>query len=834
MRLKAQKILLSFFLLTGLINNSPAFAQQEMQDTLNIIQNKTNNILEDEITKDATDSIKIDVQNQKVFLYGNASIEYQQIKITAGYIEINEHTETIIATSIADSSGKLVGFPVFKDDNQTFNAKEIAYNYITKKCHIVQIITKEGEGYIHGRKVKKNESDIFYIYKGDYTTCDAEKPHYSIRSNRIKVIPKKKIVTGPAYLTFFNIPTPLLFPFGYFPNTNKQSSGILIPSYGESENLGFFLQNGGYYLALNNNMDMTLKGDVYTKGSWAMRSVFRYKKRYKFNGNINLSYGNMINSIKEFPDYSIKKDFFVRWKHQQDPKANPSLQFSANVNAGSSTYHKNNSYNANDYLSNTFTSSISLNKRWDETPFNLTSSLSHSQNTKTQTVNLSVPDIVFNMNRIFPLKKLGKQGKSHWYHKIGVRYTMNTKNTISIEDSLLFTQNALDKFRNGMKHNIPISTSIKVLKHFTLTPRINITERWYTSQIEKQWNASDSTLTTDTLHQFTRGYDYSLSTALNTKIYGLVQFRKGKLAAIRHVITPNLSFTYRPDLSTEQYGFYKTVQADADGTMQSYSIMKNGIFGSPSNRKSGNIGFNLGNILEMKVRSNKDTTESFKKIKILESLNISTAYNIFADSLNLNDISLNARTRLLNFLDITFSSKYDPYIVNKMQNNNLNSFELLTNKRIARFTAASASIGIDISDKTFSKKTEQEKEEKHEQKEDFYKIPWNFSTHYFISYNKGYKSAAFADTVQSLNFSGNIKITPKWKIGFQSGYDFDTKKLSYTSVDIYRDLHCWEMLFHWIPTGFHKSYTLTIRVKASILQDLKLEKKKNWIDPDFN
>ena len=703
MNLLKLKGCLLLFLLTGLINNSAASNTFIFSDTTT-----QNTFFEAEIQKDAEDSIKLDVIKQKAYLYGNAKIKYQQTTITAAYIEIDWSTNTIFATTANDSLGNKIGHPVFTEENESFKAHEIIYNFKSKKCRVKQITTKEGEGYILGKIVKKTEDDIFYLKKGDYTTCDAEKPHYAIRANRIKVIPGKKIVTGPAYLTFFGIPTPLLFPFGYFPNNDKESSGILIPSYGESASLGFFLQNGGYYFTLNDKIDLSFKSDIYTKGSWALRSQLRYKNRYRYNGNLNLSYGNMLNSEKGFPDYSSKKDFFIRWRHQQDPKANPSLQFSTNVNAGSSTFHKNNSYNANDYLSNTFTSSVSLSKRWEGTPLNLTSNLNHSQNTNTKMVNLTIPNITFNMSRIFPFKKLGKQGKSHWYDKIGISYAMNTKNDITIADSLLFTKNSFANFRNGMKHTIPISTSVKLLKHFTLTPRINLTERWYLSQIEKKWDTNSNSIITDTLHKFTRGHNYSFSTGLNTKIYGMVQLQKSKIAAIRHVITPNLSFSYKPDFSEEKYGYYKTVQKNVEGETQQYSIMQNGVFNSPPKGESGNINFSLGNILEMKTRSKKDTVESFKKIKLLESFNISGSYNIFADSLNLNDISLNARTRLLDIFDITFASSYDPYIINTTKDGNLNTFELTTNNRIARLTTLNTSIGLTLNDKSFSSNQKQE------------------------------------------------------------------------------------------------------------------------------
>lgn len=833
MNLKTQTLFLFLFLLTGAFNKSIADTIPPTTDSIQI----QNNFFDDEIKQFAEDSLKLSIDGKKAFLYGNAKIEYQKTTITASYIEIDWDKNTIYASFTTDSAKNKIGIPVFSEENESFKAEEMTYNFKTKKCSVKKITTKEGEGYILGKTVKKVSDDVFYLNKGDYTTCDAEKPHFSIRANKIKIIPGKKIITGPAYLTFFRIPTPLIFPFGYFPNNDKKSSGLIIPSYGESANMGFFLKDGGYYLTLSEKMDLSLKSDIYTQGSWNLKSLLRYNNRYKYSGNLNLSYGNMKNSYVGFPDYSEKKDFNIKWSHKQDQKANPSLTFSANVEAGSSTYHRNNSYDDNEYLKNTMSSNINLSKSWNDGFFNnLNLSLRHSQNTSNKNISLTLPDVSLNSKRVYPLKLIGNSAKTQWYDKISIQYGMNTKNTISTTDSLLFTKNSLSKFRNGMTHNIPISSSIKVLKYFTLTPSFNLTERWYLNRIEKTWNSNDSTLTTDTISKFTRAHDYNLSTGLNTKIYGLVEFKKSKIAGIRHVMSPNISFTFNPDFSDEKYDYYKTVQINENGETQNYSIMENGIYGSPSNRESGTINFSLGNILDMKIRNNKDTVETFKKIKLIESLGISSSYNIFSDSLNFSNIRLNARTRLLNILDITFSSDYDPYVTNTDRTNRINQFELSTNKRLARLKSFTTSIGLSINDKSFSADKDENKDEKKEEDEnrDFYAIPWDLSANYSLTYDKGHNIAAFADTTQSLTFSGNLKITKNWKIGFRSGYDFDEKELTYSSVDIYRDLHCWEMLFHWIPLGYHQSYTLTIRVKAAALRDLKYEKKKDWFTPEYD
>ena len=829
MNLKKQTLFLFLFLLTGFFNKSHA-------DTIPVInesKKKETKFLDDIITQYAEDSLILSLDGKIVFMHGNAKIEYKEITITASYIEINWNTKTIYASFTLDSLNKKIGKPIFTENKESFQSEEITYNFETKKCYVKEITTKEGEGYILGKTVKKLSNDIFYIQKGDYTTCDANPPHFSIRSNKIKVITGKKIITGPAYLNFFKIPTPLFFPFGYFPHNHKKSSGIILPSYGESANMGFFLKDGGYYLTLSKKMDLSLKSDIYTQGSWNIKSLLRYKNRYKYNGSFQLSYANMKNSYFGFPDYSNQKDFHIKWSHKQDPKSNPLLNFSANIEAGSSTYYRNNSYDANDYLKNSMSSNINLSKTWNNGFFkNLNISLRHNQNTANNNISLTLPDISLNSKRIYPFKLIGSSGKNDWFDKISIKYSMNSKNTISTLDSLLFTKNSISNFRNGMKHYIPISTSIRILKYFNLNSSFNLTERWYLNQINKKWE--NNSLKIDTINKFTRGNDYNLSTGINTKIYGQIKLKNKNIKGIRHVISPSINFIFKPDFSDEKYGYYKSIQINENGDTEKYSIMNNGIYGSPSNTKSGNINLSIDNLLEMKVKNNKDTNENIKKIKLIENIGISSYYNIFADSLKISNINLNARTRLLDIFDITFSSNYDPYITNRNNTNRVNKFELIENKRIARLKYFTTSIGFKINNNSFNKNKEDKKDDENNKIENSHFIPWNLNVDYSLTYDKGHNNAALADTIQSLNFSGNFQITKKWKIGFRSGYDFDDKKLTYSSINIYRDLHCWEATFNWIPIGYHKSYTLTIKVKAAILRDLKYEKKKDWFVPEYN
>lgn len=800
---------------------STANAQQITTDSLVFSTDtiRSDNALEEQVVSYAEDSIDYDLINKKVHLYHNAKVTYGGIVLTAAYIELDSDENTVYATWLKDSVGSVYGLPVFQEYGKSFTADAITYNFKSKKGLIKEVITKEGEGYVLGEKVKKQDDDVIHTHSGRYTTCDAKEPHFAIRAKKIITIPGEKIITGPANLEIASIPTPLFIPFGFFPNQQKQSSGIIFPTYGESANKGFFLRNGGYYFAINDYMDLSLRGDIYTKGSWKLGAASNYKKRYKYNGNFSVSYASQKSGNRDLDNFSEIRDFFINWKHNQDPKANPNSRFSANVNAGSSSYHQNNSFNSNDYLKNTYSSNVSYSKTWRNS--NLSTNLRHSQNTLNKTVNLSLPELNYSINRFQPFKGLNQSAKSKWYDNINVSYSANAKNEISSIDSLLFTRESIQNFRNGLKHSIPLSASFKALKYITVSPRFNYTERWYFNHINKSWNGLE--LNTDTINGFKRAYNYNFSASFNTKLYGIIQMKKGPIRAIRHVATPSFSFNYTPDFSHERFGFYQEVQYDSLGNTESYSIFQNGIYGSPGKTKSGNITFNLTNLLEAKVSAKNDSSNTLKKVKILESFGVSTAYNFFADSMNLSYITLIGRTKFFNTLNLTFGASYDPYFLNE-DGQRINQFYFLEHYKPGRLTSANATASFSL--RSLANKEEKTDYSSYWDYVDF-DIPWNIN----IDYTFRYAKPIFEKTItQSLGFNGNIKLTSKWKIGFRSGYDFIEKKLTHTSLDIYRDLHCWEMLFKWIPFGYHQSYNFTIRVKASALQDLKWEKKKDWYD----
>ena len=629
-----------------------------------------------------------------------------------------------------------------------------------------------------------------------------------------------------------DVPTPLAIPFGMFPNKKGRSSGILMPSYGESTRLGFFLRDGGYYFGFSDHFDVALRGDIYTLGSWAVKGATAYAWRYRFNGNLQYSYSKTRFSEPELPDFSINKDFFIRWYHAQDPKANPGTRFTANVNAGSSTFYRNNLSTSQNFLTNTFQSAISYSKLWKAT--NLSFNLRHSQNTLTREVDLSIPEIAFSVNRIYPFKKKQSVVRPKWYDNIGISYQSNFQNQIRTVDTLLFEEDALKRFRYGLKHNLPISTSFKVLKHFSFSPSLNINSRWYTQTIQKRWDAGLLEVITDSVYGFRTANEFNITGALSTRLYGMYLFKGGKINALRHVITPQLNFTYRPDFADPYWGIYKTVQNNAEGDVTTYSIFEQTLFGGPAAGKQEIITFSLDNNLEMKVRSEADTLTGLKKIKILESLSIASAYNFAADSMNLSNISINGRTTIIDRINITFGGSLDPYSLDTVTGKQINEFEINRNNKLGRLVNTNFSLGFNFSGgqrqvQVSDKGTEAEVEMINQNSGAYvdFNIPWNFGANYNIFYTK---PAFESDILQTVSFNGDFLLTPKWKIGFNAHYDFESKEFKYPSVNIYRDLHCWEMQFNWIPLGLQQSYHFQINVKSPVLQDLKLIRRRDWYE----
>lgn len=855
------RVFILLMLITTVFKNS-AYSQAKESDTLNLNRsslispldsnNLENNTQDSSFTKidttlskdaiktevdyDAEDSMRFDMAAQKIYLYGDAQVNYENIQLNADYIEVDLANDGVIANGMPDSTGKMIGLPIFKEGAQEYQAGKIEYNFDSKKGLISEVKTQEGDGYIKGNEVKKTPEDIMYIKNGYYTTCSLDEPHFSLSTTRLKVIPNDKIITGPTVLKIEGIPTPLGLPFGFFPNKKGRSSGIVIPTYGDSRTLGFFLRDGGFYWGINDKIDATLTGDIYTLGSWGAKLNTRYKNRYHYNGNLNFSYANIKNSYKEFPDFTESTEMFLRWRHNQDPKARPGSRFSANVNLGTRNNFTNNLNSfTQDYLTNTFQSSISYTNSFPTKPFNLTVSARHDQNTNTGAFNVNLPDAAFNVSRQYPFKNFGQIGNEWWrsiYKNFGLSYSSSATNQLRTGDSLLALNNSSELIRdmnNGFRHSIPISTSFKLLKYFNLNPSLSTNQTVTFRTIRKELDESN-VLQKDTISEVRTGETYSFNTGLSTKIYGMLNFKKGKVQAIRHVFTPQLTYNYQPEI-TKGTRTYK----NTDGELVEYSIFEGSVYGSPSRTKSERVGINLLNNLEIKVRSDKDSTGT-KKIAIFENLGFSTNYNTVADSLNWAPISFNGRTRLGQFLTFQFDGTLDPYGLDSAGTKINTTWNEQTGE-LARLTRANVALNFRLTGGD-SKKIE-EKRSKYATEEELefinanpdayidFNVPWSLNIRYNIRYSK----PAFEETItQTMNFSGDLKVTKNWKIGFTSGWDFEDKDLTYTSLSINRDLHCWQLAINWVPFGPRQSYMITLNVKAPVLQDLKLNRRRDFYD----
>lgn len=840
---------------TAYIAEEFLLADSLTSETDSLIKPVSPNAIRSRVDYNATDSITLDIKSQKVYMYIENDINYEDINLKANYVEIEFASNTLYATGTEDSTGNEVGKPVFTMGDNSFVSHSMKYNYNSKKGLVQKVITEDAEGYLHGTTVKKMANDITNVYQGSYTTCDLEDPHFSFRFKKAKVIPDNKIVTGPAHLEIEGVPTPLVIPFGMFPNKKGQRSGIVIPSYGESAQRGFYFENGGYYFAINDYVDFKLVGDIYTLGSWTVKPSSNYRKRYKYNGYFTGNYGVNITGEEGTPDYQRRKDFGVRWVHNQDPKARPNSKFSANVNIMSS---QNNKYtgSANTYLSNTFQSSINYSTSFAGKYF-FNVGLTQSLNTNTQALDIVLPNFTFSVNRFYPFRKKIQVGKLKWYDNISINYNMTGQNAINTYDTLLLQENLASQMRNGIKNTVQISSgSIKLLKNIVWSNNFNFNERWYSQQRLRSWRSDTLYLNEgpvydyvgiDTINGFFAARDFNFSTSLSTILYGMYVYKGGPIKAIRHVMKPSVSFNIRPDFGTQGWGYYKYYQ-DEYGDVVKYSVYDGSIYGTPPDGKAGTFGFRINNNLEMKVRSRKDTITGTKKVVLIEDFSIATAYDIARDSLNLSKLTLSGRTTLFKNLVINYAASFDPYAADSA-GRRINKFEWDVNRRLFRPEKHSWRFGFTykLNSKILSKEkessvgTEQELQDVNENLEGYvdWSVPWNLNISYDLNYNISYSYrngpwdydvTKDQKVVQTLSFSGDVNITSKWKFGFRSGYDFENNELTYTSLDIYRDLHCWEMRFNWIPYGFRQSWNFSINIKSSLLQDLKLDKKKDFRD----
>lgn len=821
---------------------------------------KKRTVLDAKIVYEAEDSIRMDFSTHKAFLYGNntnAEMKYQMIELRSGYIELDFRKNIVYARGFSDSAGIVVNEPEFTEGDRTFNAKEMYYNLETRKGFIRRVVTREGEGYLLGDSIKKMANESINISSGSYTTCNNhEAPHFEIHFSKAKVIPKDKIITGPAFLRVEGIPTVLFVPFGFFPNKKGQASGILIPSYGEAANRGFFLENGGYYFGINDYVDLALRGDIYSRGSWGLKAESMYKVRYRYQGRISANYAVNKLGDRDSPDYNRSRTFFIRWNHGQEPGSRPNSRFSANVNLGSSDYHSYNPTTTNDFLTNTFSSSINYSTQIGGL-FNLGAAMSHSQNTLTREVQLKVPDISLSTTRrIYPFRGSGFSGKPKWYQDINLNYTMMTQNSLITLDTLIKDVHFND-FNNGIQHNIPIQSNLNIGGWLNVNNIFNYIERWYFRYYDKQWNngmliTPDDTvfgyLQTDTIYGFKAARNFGVTSSWGTKIYGFYDFRKGPVTTLRHVISPTLSFSYTPDFAHQRWGYYRYYlrPGTPENIHTRYSIFETLVYGSPPAGESGRLDFFAGNLFDMKVKSKSDTLSGIKKVMLIESLSFSTAYDIARDSLRWSPLTIDARTTLFRNLQISFRGDWDPYQVDSL-GRRINRFEYERSKKFFRRTNSSLSLVISYrlsskgtgADKGYSSfGTEQEIDDIRRNPDSYidWDNPWSFNINYSYTYSSiltNKPGVREHQKIQNVRISGDFNLTPKWKIEGQTNFDISNIDFTFTQLRLWRDLHCWDLSLDWIPAGRMKSYTMTLKVKSSVLQDLKLTRKSDFRDNLF-
>ena len=834
-----------FILFLVLINSTSMYSQEGNE--------QKSSQLESALNWTAKDSIVLDMENKQTYLFKEAHIDYGEVILDACFIKFDFETKNVFATYCLDSNNQKIGVPIISDGGTLTNADSLIYNFKTKKGITYKVVLKQGEGFIHGEKVKKQNNGDIHIKNAMYTTCELEHPHFYFKLNKAVIKPDDKIVSGLINLHIADVPTPLGLPFAFFPNKkNKGSNGLIIPNYGTSEALGFYLLGGGYYHQFRKGrISTSFTGDVYSKSSWGLSNLTSYKVRYKYSGQFSLNYRNTIQGEKGFEGFNKRKDFFVKWNHNKDQKHKPGTTFRALVNAGTTTNFRNdyNNISAQNYLTNTFNSNIAWSKRFKgEISSNLSANLRHSQNSNTDLMTFTLPEISYNVNRFYPFKMLRKNSiNKNFIHEIinqtNINYQMNTKNELRLSSKNIF-QNDLNslksKSKNGMRHNINASSSIKLFgKNVTINPSYRLSSLWYLDQINKVWDNSNKEILNDSVKDFSQIYSQNFSVSATTKIYGFysfAKFLKGKNESkIRHTITPNINFNYKPNSNP-----WVSYQSDTLGNTQLYSPFSSNIYGTISPSESGRIGFSLINSLELKKRNLKDTSnkEEFLKFKILDNLSINSGYDLIKDSFHLDNFSVIGRTTLWKKINIRFAGRLDPY--KYLNGKRIDQYQFSANNRLGTLTSANLALGANLkSSKRDKKPYKSDKGSKEEldminSNSDMYidfNIPWTIGIDYKIDYRRVINPSLDTSYItQSIGLRGDLSITKNWKLSYMTNYDFINKEFSFTSINIARDLHCWQMSFNWIPLGFMRSYNLNISVKSSILQDLKLQRRRTWYD----
>lgn len=855
---------------------------------LDSINRRRKNGIDAPVVYSGSDSLVYIAGSKTAHIYGDAKVDYENMKLAAERIHMSLDSNLVHAEGVVDTLGVKSGTPVFNMGSDKYESDRMSFNFKTKKGLISNVYTEQQDGFMTATTSKRDSSGVIYMQKGRYTTCDAENPDFYISLSRAKVRPGKDVVFGPAHLVVADVPLPLAIPYGFFPFTDSYSSGIIMPTYGDEMSRGFYLRDGGYYLAINDKMDLKLLGEIYTKGSWGISAASNYRKRYKYSGSFYASYLNTKTGDKGLPDFREEKSFKIQWTHRQDPKANPYNTLQASVNFATTSYEQSNltsAYNPQAMTQSTRTSSVSWSTTFSSIGMSLSSTFNLSQNMRDSTIALTLPDLNISISRFYPLKRKHAAGKERWYEKIYMSYTGHISNTINAKEDMIMKSSFTKDWKNGWQHQIPIGGSFTIFDAINVTPSFNLTNRTYFSKINKSWDDIAQREVADTINGFNNVYNWNLSLQASTQLYGFyIPNRKifgDKIEAIRHVLKPSVSFSYAPDFSSHRYGFWDSYQkTDADGnvTLVEYSPYQNMLYGTVSKGKTGSISLDIGNNIEMKIKSDKDST-GFKKISIIDELGFAMSYNLSAKERPLSDLTTRIRLKWwknytfnMNAVFATYAYELDengrPYIGNRTEY----SFG-----RFGRFQGMSQNISYTLNPekikKLFGKSDDEDKDKdknksdedddydtgvetniddtmqkgqnaargnnagKAETDEDGYmafSMPWSLTFGYGITMRENTAGKFNKETMrypykftQTLNVSGNIRISEGWNISFSSGYDFDFKKLSMTTASLSRDLHCFSMSCSVVIAPY-TSYNFTFRCNAATLTDaLKYDKRSS-------
>ena len=842
------------------------------------------------VTYSASDSLVYDAKNKVAHLYGSAQVKYENMDLASDRISMDIDKSNVKAMGTADSTaeGGVKGKPVFKMGSDEYDTDTIKFNFKSKKALINNVYTEQQDGFLSGMRSKRDSSGVIYLQHGRYTTCDDPHPDFYISLSRAKVRPGKDVVFGPAYLVVCDVPMPFAIPYGFFPFTKSYSSGFIMPTYGDESDRGFYLRDGGYYFAINDKWDLKLLGEIYTKGSWGLSAASNYRKRYKYSGSFYFSYQDTKTGDKGMPDFTEQESFKLQWSHRQDSKANPYSSLSASVNFASTSYERNNLnslYNPQSMTQSTRTSSVNWSTNFSSIGMSLTATTNLSQNMRDSSLAVTLPDLNINIARFYPFRRKKMVGDERWYEKIALSYTGHVSNSISTKEDLLFKSNLIKDWRNGWEHRIPVSANFTLFKYINISPNFNFTDRMYTNKVTKSWDEQKQVEVADTTYGFHNVYNWNMSISASTKPYGFwVPNRKlfgDKIQAIRHVLSPTVSFSYAPDFGASRYGYWDTYQkTDANGNVSlvSYSPYQNSLFGVPGKGKQGSISFTLGNNLEMKVKSDKDST-GFKKISLIDAFDINMSYNTAAKVRPWSDLSIDLRlkwwknyTYSMHAVFATYAYELDeqgnPYVgthtewgkgrFGRFQGMSQNfSFTLTPEKLKKLFGGGDDSdsensrnrdddegVGTSIEtniddDMEAGKHGAKKKGGKAKTDDDGYmafNMPWSLSVGYGITMREDTRREKFNESTmrypykftQTLNFSGNVRISDGWNISFSSGYDFENKAMSMTTASLQRDLHCFNMSCSVVLAPY-TSYNFTFRCNASTLTDaLKYDKRSGY------